>query len=378
MAIFPFPTAIGRNPLSSTGQILSAQRDRIFGQTSSRKREVESQFTEIRGGPPFVPRATPKESKEQKDLINRKPFIYGSPKVTTVARPTLTSMDEGFPDVTAQIIQFQFSPKILTENVSTNYAEANSMGRDHPILHWVRGAQQTITFEAICHSPSPFFRNHEELKAFVERIKDGIGRQPALGRPVVWGFTWGDMDFGPVVIESLGGIKYEDMQLGRVEEQDQRPASPVAFPGIPLSGYSPILGFSESRRPSGRTVKLPRQVTFEITLRKWAASPVDVSRPVGKKRETIYVTGRAGDSWEHVASKVYSKPSLGDALRQIYKTSPVPVEGVIYKLPDKEDVIGIVSAPSSIPLSRTFAGNSRFIELLEIRSATRYATRQLA
>ncbi len=117
----------------------------------------------------------------------------------------------------------------------------------------------------------------------------------------------------------------------------------------------------------------PRQVSFEITLRKYESFSFVESKPNAPLRETLYVTAKRGETWEHIALRMYGKPEMGELIRRRNPAALMPAPGVIYKLPDKDVIIFESAEPYSISMARSPEGLSRFSEMLAIRNEARYA-----
>ena len=175
----------------------------------------------------------------------------------------------------------QFIPQSMSKTVSGQIATASSVNSQYPILQWVAGELETITFSVkLWNTDSIDFSVDERL----ERLEDLVKRNFDLKRPPVCAFAWGDVPSLSVdcLVKTLGGITYDEVR------------DDGTLRGVSLS------------------IQLNRfdEIEFEIT---------DSSVP-----ETFTRIRRAkkGDTYESIALDEYSDPILGVLLRQLNPRIP--------------------------------------------------------
>jgi hypothetical protein len=240
--------------------------------------------------------------------------------------PILIRRDPGNP----RRIPFQFIPQEgTTETVSASWAEASTLGRQHPIQQWTKGEQQTLSFEA------RFFSRHllENIDEMVESLKRAVQLDPDLGRPPLFDFVWGSFH-DVVVVSSVGGLHRAALH------------------------------------PDGSL----RDATLAITLRHYEKFDLVLSNPDAKPTNTFYITVREGDSWESLARKLYRKPILGELVRRENPDKPFLQTGQLVTMPDSKNVKGLIVTPRSIPLERTAEGISLRISMFKRRHRTKAST----
>jgi hypothetical protein len=244
-----------------------------------------------------------------------------------LAKATLVALDPGWLD-----FEFQFPPVDYTENLSTEFGEASSLNVDQPIQQWLKGSLDTITFDAM------FFAQHaaHELKDYVDYFKRLVKRDPALGRPPIWNFIYGQVADEVVLVESIGGVKYGQLR-------------------------------------TNANVGTIRDVHFTISLRKYRAYDLVLTDPNALPSDTFYVRAKEGDTWEHIAEKEYGKPNYGIILRQRHPESAQLEAGDLATLPDFENIRDQRILPNSIPLERTDERNAVVHELFEDRNISKYS-----
>lgn len=224
-------------------------------------------------------------------------------------------------------IQGQFPPQQLTENVAGVWAEAGTLGLDHPILQFVRGALETITLDAKC------WANHQgvlgvledNIKEVVDQIRGLPRRDPALGRPHVWLLTVGDEFSQQVVVRSVGGIRYDRM----------RP-------------------FNKSLRGAMFSIEFIRYI--EYTLEESA------------KSESLIVNVREGDFYESIAAREYGDPQMGEVLRRRNPDMLDLTVGDKLHIPPKDIARAELSlAPASLAMKSTTRSDQLFRDCLALR-----------
>jgi hypothetical protein len=240
--------------------------------------------------------------------------------------PILIRRDPGNP----RRIPFQFIPTDgVTEAVSGSWAEATSLGRQHPIQQWTKGEQQTLTFEARFFSRSIV----ENIDDIVESLKRAVQADPDLGRPPLFDFQWGAFH-DVVVVSSVGGLKRTALY------------------------------------PNGQL----RDATVPITLRHYEKFDLILTDPDERDHGTLYLVAKTGDSWESLAGKLYRQPLLGELVRRQNPDKPFLQPGQLAVMPDPPDVRGLIVTPRSIPLERTADGIALRISMFARRRRSKFST----
>jgi hypothetical protein len=187
---------------------------------------------------------------------------------------TMTSLDDG------TYIEGQFRPTGLTENISAQYAEQATLGHSQPVLQFIRGELETISFQAKCWAYSQGLLGTPagkfdfcDIEEQVDAIKAMPRIDPDLGRPHVWVLTVGESFQQQVVCRSVGGIRYDMM----------RPAQGGSLRGV----------------------------LFQMDLLRYV--PVGASV---EPAESLIYRAKTGDYYEAIAASIYGKAILGEALRR--------------------------------------------------------------
>jgi hypothetical protein len=172
------------------------------------------------------------------------------------------------------IIQGQYQPQNVNHTLGSTIAEAGGFSRANPLIQWVGGALETLTFEARLFS---LHRNDQTARDKLETLK--ILRTPCqpMGRPPLTRFFWGDLIPGgmPCFVESIGGVQYDEIR------------SDGSIRGATLS------------------ISLKRFTPF--TIERTTTSPVE--------RTPTHVV-RSGETYEMIAMRHWGDPMLGIPLRQ--------------------------------------------------------------
>jgi hypothetical protein len=225
-------------------------------------------------------------------------------------------------------IEFQFQPSGMLETAAANWASGTGMTREHPILQYSHGEQRSFQFEARLFAKD-FLDNLDDK---INALKGAIARDPRLGRPPRWEFTWGSViPHETVVVKQVGPIKYDDI------------------------------------RPDGTI----RGAVFPIVLLVYRM--VDVELTGKPEPSTFYGITRSGDQWEDIALREYGDPLMGDLLRRMHPLIPFPGQnpGVIVALPPAAKLRNEIIEPDSTPLRRTEAGLALRQSMSEKRSHPR-------
>tara|TARA_Y100000004_G_scaffold164359_1_gene194444 strand:+ start:573 stop:1373 length:801 start_codon:yes stop_codon:yes gene_type:complete len=190
---------------------------------------------------------------------------------------TLTSEDTG------DFIEGQFRPVNLTENISATYAEQTTLGLGQPVLQFINNQADTISFTAKVWAYSQGLLGtglgknslaQDDIEEVVEAIKELPRPSPDLGRPEVYILTVGATFSQRVVVQSVGGIRYDNMR--------------------PSQGGS------------------MRGVTFEIACIRY----VPIGEATATPAESLIYRAKTGDFYESITAAVYGRAILGEALRR--------------------------------------------------------------
>lgn len=240
-------------------------------------------------------------------------------------------------DPPVQVFEAQFAPEDYTEDAGTAWGEVAVPRRVEPVLQWLRGEADTVSFKA------RFFNTGALDAAALARQGFGavtgllptseravrqavLGRDvardvltlkkcrmpdPVLGRPPRFAFEWGQDIRFDCVVQSLGGIKYGELwRFGQI-----------------------------------------RDVTFQIALRKVGAD-FDLERvdPSAKPHDSLYKPMATGGTYESLAARQYGSPILGVHLRQ-RNTAAFPQPGEVVRLPSADRFAKLRREPKSFSLS---------------------------
>lgn len=219
----------------------------------------------------------------------------------------LTNLDDG------QTIKGQFEPEELTENLSVRYSKQTVLNRQTPIIQFLSGDVDTITFKATMFNRDALTGNVEQD---LEVLKEWRKREKSKGRPPILSFRVGDsmVSMAECVIESLGGVRY---------------SSPT------------LLG------------KL-RKVELSITLLKYTSYSLEGTPP----SETRYHRAAYGDYYEMLCAREYGSPILGDVIRKRHPQYPNIQTGNVIKLPSVEAIRNEQVTQTSVPLAGAYSRRS--------------------
>lgn len=182
----------------------------------------------------------------------------------------------------------QFVAEEFTESLSTSWVSLPIPRRVFPHEQWVRGEVETATFIARLWAE----KGTDDISKGIKKLKATVAPDAKLGRPPIYRFAWGQIEFD-CVVTSLGGITYEQLWAdGRV-----------------------------------------KGVSFPISLRKigdpLSLAPTDPSKPPHLSRYKPIVDG---DTYESIAALHYGQPGLGVFLRQD-GASAFPAPPTVVRLP---------------------------------------------
>lgn len=248
---------------------------------------------------------------------------------------SLTSLDD------SRVIEGQFRPSNLTENVSGNWDSQATVGMDHPILQFVNGAQETITFDAkIWAKHNGVFGTGLEadnIKDIVDTIRDMPRKDADLGRPHVWEFVWTEEFSQTVVVTSVGGIRYDH-------------ARPEAYAGLIQSSL--------------------RGVLFRITLSRYVEHN---ARELIGAAESLIIYVKEGEQYDAIAYRLYGDARLGEVLRRRNPSKRVLVAGERLHIPPKSTALAELDLRlEALPLIKRKAAQSALFDAVLSKRSVDY------
>jgi hypothetical protein len=175
----------------------------------------------------------------------------------------------------------QFIPQDVTKTVSGSIAHGAVTGGQHPILQWVAGDVEIVTFRAKLWAADSTDLTVEDR---LERLEGLVKRAADLGRPPVCAFSWGFLGTLTLdcLVKSLGGVTYDEV------------------------------------RPDGSL----RGASLTITLERYEAPELTITDPSVPEKFTRVRRARRGDTYESVALEEYGDALLGVLLRQLNPRVP--------------------------------------------------------
>lgn len=233
--------------------------------------------------------------------------IFNALAARKVHRWTLTNMDTG------EVLEGQFAPVDAKEVPgNSEYAEHSSLGRDRPIMQYVKGSADAFSYGVHFFAMS---EQDETPATKIKLLKKWARRDSYLGRPPIVSFNLGEnaqLQFWPAVIASVGEIAYFD--------------PPKYHGGV-------------------------QAVTATVTLRGYTPYTVE-STPAP---ETRYHHSKQGDYYELIAYQEYGDPGLGDVVRARNPEKATLATGDIVPLPSAEALRTSSRKPRSIPFTSTIS-----------------------
>jgi hypothetical protein len=207
--------------------------------------------------------------------------------------------------VPEKILQGQFEPENTTENVGSKYAQNNALNRKHPIIQFINGEAETLSFQARLFARDALFSS---VKDDLELLKAWTRRDEALRRPHICSFWVGDGNIAmdSCVIQSLSGITY---------------------------GKPSALG----------TLK---DVILTINLLQYEPYSLELIEPP----ETRYHRAKADDYYEMLCFREYGNAMMGDIIRKRHPAKPYIKVADIVKLPSAEAIRKETTEPKSLAL----------------------------
>lgn len=206
-----------------------------------------------------------------------------------------------------QLLQGQFEASSVSRDMSTNWGQFTSLNRGKPILQFLNGGADKVSFDA------RLYRKHAldtspELKLDMLRSWGRIESQ--LRRPPICQFWIGD---GHVTIDCVIVGIGED--FGR----------PDVFGGL-------------------------RDVKFTVSLLEYTSYSINDA----EQRDTRYARVREREYFESLARDEYGDPMIGDVIRKQHPGMHNLKPGDIVRLPSIEGVRHIEIKQTSVPLKTAF------------------------
>lgn len=190
-----------------------------------------------------------------------------------------------------EVLEGQFEAEGLSEEVSTSWAQFTSLNRQNPILQFVHGNADTLSFTG------RLFRNNaldSSPQDKLDKLKLWSRIDSSVRRPPILQFSVGD---GHVSINCvIVGISI-------------RYSRPDFFGGL-------------------------RDVTFNVSLLQFSTFSLDDE----EQTDTRYARASERDYYEMLAYKEYGNPILGDIIRKDHPDKQRLQPGDIVKLPSIEGI----------------------------------------
>jgi len=250
---------------------------------------------------------------------------YGTLRGRRMAKAMLIAQDSSWAD-----FEFQFPITNLTHGISQSYGDASSLSRAEPIQQWLKGDVETITFEAMAFAEHRFM----DITDYVAYMKSASKKDEKLGRPPIWTFIYGTLINEIVVIESCQ-FRYGEPRVNA-------------------------------------NMGTPRDVYFNISLRKYTPFDIELTDPNALPSDTFYVRAKSGDTWEHLAHREYGDADLGDIVRRRNHDKRKLTANNYVKMPKFERVRNDVLTPESVSLKRESAQAEVKADMLSLRSTKKF------
>jgi hypothetical protein len=181
----------------------------------------------------------------------------------------LTDLDRG------DDIVGQFIPQDVTKTVAGKIEVGESVNKDYPILQWVSGEVEEVSFRAKLWATDSTDSTVEERLVRLETL---VRRNSDLKRPPVCNFSWGSLAtlMMDCLVKSIGGVAYDEIR----EDGTLRGAS------------------------------------LQITLMRYEAPDWTVTDPSVPEKFTRIRRAKRGDTYESIALDEFGNALLGVLLRQ--------------------------------------------------------------
>jgi hypothetical protein len=212
-------------------------------------------------------------------------------------------------DVPNQILHGQFEPQDTTENVGSKYSQHNSLNRAHPIIQFVNGVADTLSFNAQLFARDFLFNS---VSDDLTLLKTWAKRDPNLRRPHIVSFWVGDgaIAMDKCVVQGLSDIKY---------------GKPSALGAL-------------------------KDVSLTIHLLQYEPFSLELTEPP----ETRYHHAKFDDYYEMLCFREYGNPMMGDVIRKRHPDKPSIQVADIVKLPSSEAIRKDTVEPKSLALNTAY------------------------
>lgn len=211
---------------------------------------------------------------------------------------------------TFELVRGQFHPEDLTMDISTAWSEKFGLNREHPIVQFLHGEVETISFRSRLVATTLI----EDLEDDLDKLKSFARYDESLGRPPILEFWFGSGSFNlfrqPCRLTGLNGISYK---------------RPTFFGNL-------------------------RHVEFTINLREIKEFSLE-GPTIGNTR---YHRAVEGDYYEYLTQREYNNPLLGDAIRKIHPDQPNIQTGDVIELPTASKLRKTKITQTSIALQDGF------------------------
>ncbi len=204
-------------------------------------------------------------------------------------------------------------PTEITQTLGNKFTTHQSLSRQHPIIHFLSGELETISFEAILYARDAA---DPRLKMALKNLKTWRKIDGTTKRPPVLKFWIGDshLSLSKCMIKSLGPITWHH---------------PTEFGQV-------------------------RHVTLSINLIRYQPFSLEPSPPT----ETRYHRARNRDYYEMLCQYEYGNPYLGDVIRKRHPQKLKLVLADIVKLPSIGAIRKDVIEPKSLILATAFGNRA--------------------
>jgi len=211
-------------------------------------------------------------------------------------------------DQPTQMVMGQF-PVEVNENVSSEYAQFKALNRENPVIQFLSGNADTLSFQARFFARDMVFSGVNES---ITQLKKWSVRDSKLQRPHILSFRVGDgyVSVGSCVITGLSPIVWKKpTMLGAVKD-----------------------------------------ATVTINLLKYKEFSMEDSGSY----ETRYHRTRFQDYYEFVCWNEYGNPNFGDVIRKRHPKKPITKPGDVVKLPSVEAIQTKRLEPTSLVLKTAY------------------------
>jgi hypothetical protein len=227
-------------------------------------------------------------------------------------------------DDPTQFVIGQFIPTEFEEGVSTNYAFQVGFGSENPVMQWVNGRLDTVSFTARLYAASIA----ESITSKLNTLKSFARKDPARRSPPPLLFTWGREIAKQCVLISLGGIRYDDIHIdGRI-----------------------------------------RGVALQIDLVEYREYQNAVES-LGNGESFIHIA-KDGDTFESIAAFHFARPDWGDLIRRRNPEFVALSPGDRVEVPEAWVLRTEKVEPQSIPFRRKTAQLANRALVFEARNYT--------